>query len=133
VAFSVGDRVQLIAPSSNLTVANRELGTVKGIGQDGRMSLMMDGGREVEIDSAKHLHLDHGYAVTIHSSQGQTADWVLIHVDTELGAKDLLNNRMPTLPSRPAHTTRKSLPTTARSWEPRWSMMYRTAAPMRRR
>jgi ATP-dependent exoDNAse (exonuclease V) alpha subunit len=32
--------------------------------------------------------------VTSHSSQGQTADRVLIHVDTELGAKDLLNNRM---------------------------------------
>ena len=29
-----------------------------------------------------------------HSSQGQTADRVLIHVDTELGAKDLLNCRM---------------------------------------
>jgi hypothetical protein len=36
----------------------------------------------------------HGYAVTSHSSQGQTADRVLINVDTELGAKDLLNNRM---------------------------------------
>ncbi len=33
-------------------------------------------------------------AVTSHSSQGQTADRVLIHVDTELGPKDLLNNRM---------------------------------------
>ena len=32
--------------------------------------------------------------VTSHSSQGQTADRVLIHADTELGAKDLLNNRM---------------------------------------
>jgi hypothetical protein len=29
-----------------------------------------------------------------HSSQGQTAERVLIHVDTKLGAKDLLNNRM---------------------------------------
>jgi ATP-dependent exoDNAse (exonuclease V) alpha subunit len=57
-------------------------------------SLKMDGGREVELDSKKHPHLDHGYAVTSHSSQGQTADRVLIHVDTELGAKDLLNNRM---------------------------------------
>ncbi len=34
------------------------------------------------------------YAVTSHSSQGQTADRVLIHADTELGAKDLLNKRM---------------------------------------
>jgi len=58
------------------------------------MSLKMDGGRQVEIDSLKYPHLDHGYAVTSHSSQGQTADRVLIHADTELGAKDLLNNRM---------------------------------------
>jgi ATP-dependent exoDNAse (exonuclease V) alpha subunit len=93
-AFSVGDRVQLTAPSRDLKLANREQGTVEGIGQDGRMSLKMDGGREVEIDSLKYPHLDHGYAVTSHSSQGQTADRVLIHVDTELGAKDLLNNRM---------------------------------------
>jgi ATP-dependent exoDNAse (exonuclease V) alpha subunit len=58
----------------------------------------MDGGRPgdrvVELDPLRHPHLDHGYAVTSHSSQGQTADRVLIHVDTELGAKDLLNNRM---------------------------------------
>jgi ATP-dependent exoDNAse (exonuclease V) alpha subunit len=46
-----------------------------------------------QID-AKHPHLDHGYAVTSHSSQGQTAERVLIHVDTELAAKDLLNSRM---------------------------------------
>ena len=94
----MGDRVQLTAPSPDLKLANRELGTVleikSGIGQDGRISLKMDGGREVELDSVKNPHLDHGYAVTSHSSQGQTADRVLIHVDTELGAKDLLNNRM---------------------------------------
>ena len=54
----------------------------------------MDGGRAVELDPRQHPHLDHGYAVTSHSSQGQTADRVLIHVDSELGAKDLLNNRM---------------------------------------
>src|SRR6202789_4602441 len=58
------------------------------------MSLKMDGGREVELDSVKNPHLDHGYAVTSHSSQGQTAERVLIHADTELGAKDLLNHRM---------------------------------------
>lgn len=32
--------------------------------------------------------------MTSHSSQGQTAERVLIHVDTELAAKDLLNSRM---------------------------------------
>ena len=52
----------------------------------------------------EQLHLDYGYAVTSHSSQGQTADRVLIHVDTELGAKDLLNSRMAYVAvSRGAH------------------------------
>jgi len=42
--------------------------------------------------------------MTSDSSQGQTADRVLIHVDTELGAKDLLNSRMAYVSvSRGAH------------------------------
>ena len=67
---------------------------VEAIGQDGQMRLKMDGGRDVQLDPREHPHLDHGYAVTSHSSQGQTAERVLIHVDTELAAKDLLNSRM---------------------------------------
>ena len=93
-SFSVGDRIQLTAPANDLRVANRELGTIESIDEDGRLRLKMDGGRAVELDPRKHPHLDHGYAMTSHSSQGQTADRVLIHVDTELGAKDLLNSRM---------------------------------------
>lgn len=94
-AFSVGDRVQLTTPSHDLKLDNRDLGTVERIGQDGRMSLKMDDGdRKVEIDPQKHPHLDHGYAVTSYCCQCLTADQVLFHVDTELGAKDLLNNRM---------------------------------------
>lgn len=92
-SFSTGDRVQLTAPVSEMKLANRELGTVERIAE-GRMSVKMDGGCEVQLDTVKHPHLDHGYAVTSHSSQGQTADRVLINVDAELGAKDLLNNRM---------------------------------------
>jgi hypothetical protein len=75
-------------------VTNRELGTIERIGDGGRLRLKMDGGRAVELAPNKHLHLDHGYAVTSHSSRGQTADRVLIHLDTELDAKNLLN-RMP--------------------------------------
>ncbi|MBB5060754.1 conjugative relaxase-like TrwC/TraI family protein [Granulicella aggregans] len=96
-AFSVGDRLQFTAPakSVDLKVANRELATIESITDDGRMQLKMDrGGHRVSFDPRDHPHVDHGYAVTSHSSQGQTADRVLIHVDTELGAKDLLNNRM---------------------------------------
>jgi conjugative relaxase-like TrwC/TraI family protein len=93
-SFAVGDRIQFTAPANDLRIANRELGTVEAIGQDGQMRLKMDGGRDVQLDPRQHPHLDHGYAVTSHSSQGQTAERVLIHVDTELAAKDLLNSRM---------------------------------------
>ncbi|MGO8756663.1 MAG: MobF family relaxase [Terracidiphilus sp.] len=93
-SFAVGDRIQFTAPANDLKVANRELGTVEAISQDGQMHLKMDGGRDVQLDPREHPHLDHGYAVTSHSSQGQTAERVLIHVDTELAAKDLLNSRM---------------------------------------
>jgi len=103
-AFSEGDRVQFTAPANDLKVANRELGMIERIGDDGRLRLKMDDGRSVQLDPNRQLHLDYGYAVTSHSSQGQTADRVLIHVDTELGAKDLLNSRMAYVAiSRGAH------------------------------
>ncbi len=93
-AFSVGDRIQFTAPNQELKIANRELGTVENIVPDGAMRLKLDSGRSINFEPQRHPHLDHGYAVTSHSSQGQTAERVLIHVDTELAAKDLLNSRM---------------------------------------
>ena len=74
-------------------VANRELGTVEKINDAGDVQLRMDSGRDVAFNIREHPHLDHGYAVTSHSSQGQTAERVLIHVDTELG-EQLVNSRM---------------------------------------
>jgi len=103
-ALSQGDRIQFTAPANDLKVANRELGTINSVGADGRLNLKMDDDRSVQLDPNRQLHLDYGYAVTSHSSQGQTADRVLIHVDTELGAKDLLNSRMAYVAvSRGAH------------------------------
>ena len=93
-AFSVGDRIQFTAPNQELKIANRELGSIERIAPDGAMTLKLESGHEMSFDPRRHPHLDHGYAVTSYSGQGQTADRVLIHVDTELGAKDLLNNRM---------------------------------------
>jgi len=93
-AFSVGDRIQFTAPSHELKIANRELATVEGLAPDGAMRLKLDSGRSMDYKPQHHPHLDHGYAVTSHSSQGQTAERVLIYVDTDLAAKDLLNSRM---------------------------------------
>ena len=46
------------------------------------------------MDPRQQCHLDHGYAITSHSSQGQTSERVLIHADTEHTHPDLLNSRM---------------------------------------
>jgi hypothetical protein len=75
-----------------LHVANRELSTIEKVNNAGDVQLCMDSGCEVAFNIWEHPHLDHGYAVTSHSSQGQTADPVLIHVDTEK-SQLLVNNR----------------------------------------
>jgi len=46
-------------------------------------------GWESRLEAGNRCH-----APSVPRFQGQTADRVLIHADTELGAKDLLNNRM---------------------------------------
>jgi ATP-dependent exoDNAse (exonuclease V) alpha subunit len=92
--FAEGDRVQLTAPYNEQKLANRELGTVDKIDGDGNLKLKMDSGREVEFNARQHPHMDYGYAVTSHSSQGQTADRVLIHVDSDQAHGELLNSRM---------------------------------------
>lgn len=89
--FAAGDRIQFTAPSKDLQVANRELGTI--VNPSSEMTIRMDSGKLVKFDVQKHPHLDCGYAMTSHSSQGQTADRVLIHVETEKNSQ-LVNNRM---------------------------------------
>ena len=91
-AFSAGDRVSTHCAPTRAESGEPRTSNVQGIEQDGRLNLTMDGGRQLQLNPRLHPHLDHGYAVTSHSSQGQTAERVLVHVDTELAAKDLLNS-----------------------------------------
>jgi hypothetical protein len=85
--------VQFTAPDRNLHVANRELATVDKI--DGpQITVRMDGeqARVLTFDVNQMRHIDHGYAMTSHSSQGLTAERVLINMDTSTHA-DLINTR----------------------------------------
>ena len=90
--LSVGDRVQFTAPDKSLGVANRDMATIDAIHLDGRLSARLDNSRRVEFNPGQHRHFDHGYAVTSHSSQGLTAERVLVHADTSVHP-DLLNSR----------------------------------------
>ncbi|HVB86544.1 MAG TPA: MobF family relaxase [Candidatus Dormibacteraeota bacterium] len=93
-AIAKGDRVQFTAPNRQQHIANRELGTIEKIDARGNLQVRLDSGRAVMFNIRENRHLDHGYAVTSHSSQGQTADRVLIHIDTTQGGEKLINRRL---------------------------------------
>jgi conjugative relaxase-like TrwC/TraI family protein len=91
-AFAVSDRLQFTAPSRELGISNRELGTIKHIAE-GVFSVSLDSGKSIDFDPASSRHFDHGYAVTSHSSQGLTARRVLVNIDTA-SHRDLINSRL---------------------------------------
>jgi ATP-dependent exoDNAse (exonuclease V) alpha subunit len=90
--FSIGDRIQFTAPDKSLGVANRDLAVIESIAPDSLVTASLDKNRQIEFNAGDHRHFDHGYAVTSHSSQGLTAERVLVHADTSVHP-DLLNSR----------------------------------------
>jgi conjugative relaxase-like TrwC/TraI family protein len=101
--FAVGDRLSFTAPSKELGVANRDLGTVEQIASNGQLTVRMDNGKFVAFDADQMRHFDHGYTVTSHSSQGLTADRVLVNIDTNVHP-ELINPRFAYVSvSRAAH------------------------------
>jgi hypothetical protein len=90
--FAVGDRLGFTAPSKTLGVANRDLGTVQQIDKNGQFTVKMDNGKSISFDANQMRHFDHGYAVTSHSSQGLTAERVMVNLDSHIHP-DLINQR----------------------------------------
>ncbi|MGZ5437851.1 MAG: ATP-binding domain-containing protein, partial [Pyrinomonadaceae bacterium] len=90
--FAEGDRIQFRAPFVEKGIANGELGSIAKIEED-KFRVALDSGREVSFETEKYRHIDHGYAVTSHSSQGQTVDRVLVNADAR-ESQLLLNDRM---------------------------------------
>jgi ATP-dependent exoDNAse (exonuclease V) alpha subunit len=93
-SFAQGDRVQFTAPNREQHIPNRELGTIEKNDDSGNLQVRLDSGRMVAFNIKENPHLDYGYAVTSHSSQGQTADRVLVHVDIEQAGEKLVNRRL---------------------------------------
>jgi ATP-dependent exoDNAse (exonuclease V) alpha subunit len=93
-AFAEGDRVQMTAPDRGRGVANRELGTIEHIDMNERIEVRLDSGRTSSFEASERRHVDYGYAVTSHSSQGQTAGRVLVHVETDRASEKIVNQRL---------------------------------------
>ncbi len=61
-------------------IRNGELGTVVGA-EPKRLRVRLDGGRLVEFDPRRYAEIEHGYAATVHTSQGKTLDRVYVLPD----------------------------------------------------
>lgn len=76
-AFAKGDRIVLTRNDKQLGVKNGMLGTVESVNDD-RFCVVLDDregdDRYVTFDPRHYRSFDHGYAVTIHKSQGATVD-----------------------------------------------------------
>ncbi|MFL0588379.1 Ti-type conjugative transfer relaxase TraA [Sphingomonas olei] len=71
--FASGDRIMFLRNERSLGVKNGTLGTLEQV-SEGRMAVRLDGGERVGFDLKDYAHVDHGYAATIHKSQGVTVD-----------------------------------------------------------
>ena len=85
-SFATGDRILFLEnrrlPSQTgatdpIAVKNGMLGTVVTAANN-VLTVAVDGGWSVTFDAATYAHIDHGYAATIHKSQGVTVDQTLV-------------------------------------------------------
>nr|WP_315467648.1 MobF family relaxase [uncultured Undibacterium sp.] len=80
--LAVGDVVRINANDRVRGLVNGDLARVCEITPEQQaLSLRFDHGRTVVLDGRQPLPLDYGYCSTVHASQGQTCDRVLIEAD----------------------------------------------------
>jgi ATP-dependent exoDNAse (exonuclease V) alpha subunit len=92
-AFAQGERVQFRLPHRELGVANGQFATIVALDPvSGDAMLRLGHERESGLNLRNFPHLDHGYAVTSHASQGATVDRVLINIDTTR-SRELVNRQ----------------------------------------
>lgn len=75
--FAAGDRLYFLRNERSMGVRNGTLGTVRAIegqGAAARLTVRLDDGREVTFHPRDYDDIDHGYAATVHRSQGVTVD-----------------------------------------------------------
>jgi len=98
--LSVGDKVRITHNDARLDVANGDRFKVTAIALD-KVTLSNEQ-RTVELPTTKPLHVDHGYASTVHASQGLTVQNVL--VDAKTTSKTLTKDVWYVAISRATHS-----------------------------
>lgn len=89
--FASGDRIMFLRNERGLGVKNGSLGIVESLSAT-RMAVLMDDGRSVAFDVKDYADVDHGYAATIHKSQGVTVDRVHVLTTARRGTSLLTSS-----------------------------------------
>jgi ATP-dependent exoDNAse (exonuclease V) alpha subunit len=71
--FAMGEPIVFLRNDYALNVRNGQLGRLTHI-QEGILTIEKNDGTVIELDVETYGHIDHGYATTIHKSQGATVD-----------------------------------------------------------
>lgn len=83
--FAVGDKIVFRRNNRKLGVWNGDKGIIEAIeahtGERSATLTIRHGEREIPIDTRKYSAIDHGLAITGHSSQGLTDERVVFHIE----------------------------------------------------
>ena len=90
--FTKGDRIYFLRNDNELRVKNGTLGTIEAIHRTGRgkfeFEVRLDDERQVRFSTEKYRAIDHGYAATVHKSQGDTVDKSYVVVTKSMGQEE---------------------------------------------
>ncbi|ACX95785.1 MobF family relaxase [Halothiobacillus neapolitanus] len=76
IDIAAGDKIIFTNNDQATETKNNQIGLIEEI-KDGK-AIINSNGAKVEIDIQRKLHIDHAYCITIHRSQGQTVDSVIV-------------------------------------------------------
>jgi ATP-dependent exoDNAse (exonuclease V) alpha subunit len=80
--FSMGDKIQFTAPWKERQVSNRETAEIMTVDQLGNLTVFLDSSQRTLRFNIKQMPtVDHAYAMTSYSAQGQTVDKVILHIE----------------------------------------------------
>ncbi|MDP3560250.1 MAG: Ti-type conjugative transfer relaxase TraA [Legionellaceae bacterium] len=79
--ISVGERLLFRQNDKNIGLRNGDLGTVKAANKE-QLQVELDSGEILNIPNT-YQAMDYGYALTVHKSQGMTAEYVSVLIDSK--------------------------------------------------
>lgn len=84
IEISKGDILRVTKSNQNIDQATGDIYKVIKLNKESKKAFVEANNGEIkELDLNKKNHLDHAYAMTVHSSQGTTVDKVIVNLDTK--------------------------------------------------